>query len=92
MCYGVLSLFTTVILCLTVAHMKKNQKTRDRAANRIRKTIPFPDTLADEIQRLADNKYHGDFTRAVIAELGKVYPSAREFLRTNTTFKHSSKK
>lgn len=72
--------------------MKKQSKPRDRAANRIRKTIPFPDVLSDEIQRIADEKYHGDFTRAVLEELAKKFPSAREFLRTNTTGKHSSKK
>jgi hypothetical protein len=73
--------------------MKKNQsKPRDRAANRIRKTIPFPDSLADEIQQVADEKYCGDFTRAVIEEMARRYSSAREFLRTNTTAKHSSKK
>ena len=73
--------------------MKKNQsKPRDRAANRIRKTIPFPDTLAAEIQRIADEKYHGDFTRTVLEEMARRYPSAREFLRTNTTGKFSTKK
>jgi hypothetical protein len=63
-----------------------------RAADRIRKTIPFPDELADEIQALADEKFHGDFTRAVLEELAKRYPSARKFLKTNTTWKHSAKK
>ena len=83
----------TVRQCVTVASMKKNQsKTRDRAANRIRKTIPFPDTLAAEIQRIADEKYHGDFTRAVLEEMARRYPSAKEFLRTNTTSKFSTKK
>jgi hypothetical protein len=78
---------------MTVAYMnKKPKQKRDRAANRIRKTIPFPDSLAADIQRVADEKYHGDFTRAVIAEMASHYPSAREFLRTNTTFKHSAKK
>jgi hypothetical protein len=73
--------------------MKKNQsKPRDRAANRIRKTIPFPDTLAAEIQRIADEKYHGDFTRAVLEEMARRYPSAKEFLMTNTTSKFSTKK
>jgi hypothetical protein len=69
------------------------KKTKDgRAVDRIRKTIPFPDKLADELQQLADEKYAGDFTRAVISQLGKVFPSAREFLKTNQTFKHSAKK
>ncbi len=73
--------------------MKKNpNKPRDRAANRIRKTIPFPDTLAAEIQRVADEKYRGDFTRAVLEEMARRYPEAREFLRTNTTSKFSTKK
>jgi hypothetical protein len=72
--------------------MKKTQKPRDRAANRIRKTIPFPDALADEIQAIADEKYKGDFTRAVLEEMARRFPSAREFLRTNTTAKFSTKK
>jgi hypothetical protein len=73
--------------------MKKNQsKPRDRAANRIRKTIPFPDTLCEEIQRIADEKYNGDFTRTVLEELATKHRSAREFLRTNTTGKFSTKK
>ncbi len=72
--------------------MKKQQKPRDRAANRIRKTIPFPDALADEIQAIADEKYKGDFTRAVLEEMARRFPTAREFLRTNTTSKFSSKK
>jgi hypothetical protein len=70
----------------------KKQKPRDRAANRIRKTIPFPDALADEIQAIADAKYKGDFTRAVLEEMARRFPSAREFLRTNTTGKFSTKK
>jgi hypothetical protein len=70
----------------------KKQKPRDRAANRIRKTIPFPDALADEIQAIADEKYKGDFTRAVLEEMARRFPSAREFLRTNTTGKFSTKK
>jgi hypothetical protein len=72
--------------------MKKQQKPRDRAANRIRKTIPFPDALADEIQAIADEKYKGDFTRAVLEEMARRFPVAREFLRTNTTSKFSTKK
>jgi hypothetical protein len=72
--------------------MTKKKTANGRAADRIRKTIPFPDKLAEQLQQLADEKYAGDFTRAVIAQLGKVYPSAREFLKNNTTFKHSSKK
>lgn len=94
MFYGVLSLLRTVRKCVTVQSMKKNTATkpRDRAANRIRKTIPFPDTLAAEIQRVADEKYHGDFTRAVLEEMARKYETAREFLRTNTTSKFSSKK
>ena len=72
--------------------MKKQQKSRDRAANRIRKTIPFPDALADEIQAIADEKYKGDFTRAVLEEMARRFPTAREFLRTNTTSKFSTKK
>jgi hypothetical protein len=71
----------------------KKKKTKDgRAVDRIRKTIPFPDKLAEQLQQLADEQYAGDFTRAVIAQLGKVYPVAREFLKTNQTFKHSAKK
>ena len=72
--------------------MRKQQKPRDRAANRIRKTIPFPDALADEIQAIADEKYKGDFTRAVLEEMARRFPTAREFLRTNTTSKFSTKK
>jgi hypothetical protein len=72
--------------------MKKQQKPRDRAANRIRKTIPFPDALADEIQAIADEKYKGDFTRAVLEEMARRFTTAREFLRTNTTSKFSTKK
>jgi hypothetical protein len=72
--------------------MKKQQKPRDRAANRIRKTIPFPDALANEIQAIADEKYKGDFTRAVLEEMARRFPTAREFLRTNTTSKFSTKK
>jgi hypothetical protein len=72
--------------------MKKQQKPRDRAANRIRKTIPFPDALADEIQAIADEKYKGDFTRAVLEEMARRFPTAREFLRTNTTSKFSTKR
>jgi hypothetical protein len=72
--------------------MKKTQKPRDRAANRIRKTIPFPDELAEEIQAIADEKYKGDFTRAVLEEMARRFSSAREFLRTNTTSKFSTKK
>jgi hypothetical protein len=72
--------------------MKKQAKPRDRAANRIRKTIPFPDALAEEIQDIADKKYKGDFTRAVLEEMARRFPAAREFLRTNTTSKFSTKK
>jgi hypothetical protein len=72
--------------------MNTPKKKRDRAENRIRKTIPFPDDLAEELQKKADEKYHGDFTRAVIAEMATTYETARTFLRTNTTYKHSSKK
>jgi hypothetical protein len=72
--------------------MKKQQKPRDRAANRIRKTIPFPDALADEIQAIADEKYKGDFTLALLEEMARRFPTAREFLRTNTTSKFSTKK
>jgi hypothetical protein len=77
---------------MTVYRMKKQTKPRDRAANRIRKTIPFPDALADEIQAIADEKYAGDFTRTVLEEMARRFPSAREFLRTNTTSKFSTKK
>jgi hypothetical protein len=72
--------------------MKKQQKPRDRAANRIRKTIPFPDVLCEKIQAIADEKYKGDFTRAVLEEMARRFPTAREFLRTNTTSKFSTKK
>ena len=91
MSYGVFSPLQTVRRCVTVYTMK-TKRPRDRAANRIRKTIPFPDTLAKEIQRIADEKYHGDFTRAVLEEMARRYASAREFLKTNTTSKFSSKK
>jgi hypothetical protein len=48
--------------------------------------------LADEIQAIADEKYKGDFTRAVLEEMARRFPTAREFLRTNTTSKFSTKK
>ena len=87
-----MSPWKTVILCLTVYSMS-TKKTKDgRAVDRIRKTIAFPDKVANDLQRLADEQFAGDFTRAVISQLGKVYPTAREFLRTNKTFKHSAKK
>jgi hypothetical protein len=63
-----------------------------RSKDRVRKTLALPDTLADAIQRVADEKHGGDFTRAVLVHMAKEYPEAREFLRTNTTFKHSRKK
>lgn len=88
--YGALPLLRTVRYWMTVCAMKK--KKTGRAPDRIRKTIPFPDALAEQIQAIADEKYHGDFTRAVLEEMAKAYPAARKFLRTNTTWKHSAKK
>ena len=63
-----------------------------RAKDRIRKTLSLPDALVDAIQSEADEKYAGDFTRAVLEGMAKEYPQAREFLKKNTTGKHSRKK
>lgn len=77
---------------MTVASMK-TKKTKDgRASNRIRKTLSLPDILTERIQREADEKYAGDFTRATLEILATRYPEARKFLRENTTYKHSRKK
>ena len=66
---------------------------RERAADRTVKSLSFPTALLEEIQRIADAQYKGDFTRAVFEGLAKAgSPAARKFLRTNTTLKHSSKK
>lgn len=69
--------------------MKKKEP--HRAADRIRKTLSLPDKLAERIQSEADVKYGGDFTRAVLEMLATKYPQAREFLRTNETFKFANK-
>jgi len=77
---------------MTVATMKKKPKSDGRAADRIRKTLSLPQDLTDRIQALADDKYAGDFTRATLEILATRYPEARQFLRENTTYKHSRKK
>lgn len=63
-----------------------------RAKNRKRKTLSLPENLTEAIQREADKNYGGDFNRAVIEKLATIYPEAAEFLKTNTTQKHSRKK
>jgi hypothetical protein len=63
-----------------------------RAKDRIRKTLSLPDALVETIQREADEKYAGDFTRAVLEKLAEEYQEARDFLEKNTTSKHSRKK
>ncbi len=63
-----------------------------RAKNRKRKTLSIPDTLERAIQKEADKKFGGDFNRAVLEKLATIYPEAAEFLKTNTTAKHSRKK
>lgn len=75
---------------MTLAMMKA-KKERNRAADRIRKTLSLPDVLATKIQSEADDKFGGDFTRAVLELLATKYPQAREFLRTNTTYKFANK-
>jgi hypothetical protein len=73
---------------MIVGAMKKEP---NRAADRIRKTLSLPDKLATRIQEEADAKYNGDFTRAVLEMLATKYPQAREFLRTNETYKFANK-
>ncbi len=63
-----------------------------RAKNRVRKTLSLPDNLTAVIQKEADAKYGGDFTRAVLERLAKDYKEAADFLKKNTTHKHSRKK
>lgn len=72
---------------------KKPTKPRERAADRVVKSLAFPNVLLEEIQRVADERFKGDFTRAVFEGLAKAgSPAARKFLRTNTTAKFSTKK
>ena len=63
-----------------------------RAKDRIRKTLSLTDTLVAAIQKEADKNYGGDFTRAVLEKMAREYPEARDFLKNNTTAKHSRKK
>lgn len=63
-----------------------------RSKNRIRKTLSLPDDLTKTIQKEADKKYKGDFTRAVLERLAEQYVEARDFLRTNPKWKHNPKK
>jgi hypothetical protein len=77
----------TIGICLTVWQM-----TEGRAKDRTRKTLSLPADLTAAIQAEADEKFGGDFTRAVLERLAMQYPEAREFLRKNTTWKHSRKK
>lgn len=65
---------------------------KGRAKDRVRKTLSLPQELVDAIAAEAEEKYAGDFTRAVIERLGLIYPEAKRFLRENTTWKHSAKK
>jgi hypothetical protein len=76
---------------MTVGLMKKANKD-GRAADRVRKTLSFPQDVAARIQEEADAKYAGDFTRATLELMATRYPEARQFLRENTTYKHSRKK
>lgn len=75
---------------MTVGSMKK-KPTDGRAADRIRKTLSLPQDLTDRIQAMADDKHAGDFTRATLEVLATKYPQAREFLRTNETYKFANK-
>lgn len=68
------------------------EMTEGRAKDRTRKTLSLPADLTAAIQAEADEKFGGDFTRAVLERLAMQYPEAREFLRKNTTWKHSRKK
>ena len=77
---------------MTVGSMKKKPTKDGRAADRIRKTLSLPQDLTARIQEVADEKYAGDFTRATLEILATRYPEARQFLRENTTYKHSRKK
>lgn len=65
---------------------------KGRSKNRVRKTLSLPDDLAKLIQAEADEKYNGDFTRAVLEKFAKMYPEAADFLRKNPTDKHNYKK
>ena len=63
-----------------------------RAKNRTRKTLSMPNDLVQAIQKEADEKYNGDFTRAALEGLAVKYPQARKFLRHNLTAKFNYKK
>jgi hypothetical protein len=65
---------------------------KDDRPNRVRKTISFPKECAEELQQIANQKYCGDFTRAVLEEMAPRHASVRKFLRFNTTWKFSAKK
>lgn len=52
----------------------------------------MPKQLEAAIQKVADEKYNGDFTRAALEGLAKLYPQAAEFLRNNPYEKHNPKK
>ena len=63
-----------------------------RAKDRKRKTLSLPVELVERIQAEADKNFGGDFTRAALEGMGKIYPEARAFLKANTTVKFSRKK
>jgi len=49
-----------------------------RSKDRVRKTLNFPEPLHDALEQIADKKYGGDFSRAVIEELAKEFPKLRK--------------
>jgi hypothetical protein len=63
-----------------------------RRQDRLVKSLSLPEDLVTKIQAEADDKYSGDFTRAVMERLALIYPEAMEFLKENPTAKHSRKK
>lgn len=63
-----------------------------RSRDRVRKTLSLPKALEEVIQAEADEKYNGDFTRAVLERLAEKYPEASQFLKSNPTAKHNPKK
>lgn len=69
-----------------------SDKEKGRSKDRIRKTLSLPDDLVKVIQEEADEKYNGDFTRAVLERMASMYPEAAEFLRKNETEKHNYKR
>ena len=66
------------------------KKEPGRSILRGRKTISYPKILIDAIQKDADLNWGGDFTKAAIEGLRKLYPKeVAEFDRQNVTQKHS---